>query len=149
MGTVMIEIPDDRLVHVVVGSAGIAITDDRPRIGDERVAPAPRRRPLLMLTGGVVVLAVGFVLGHRTITSRAQAEASPASTVSPTPPPAVQAFPQQGLPSPAPAGPPPLTSGQMPPALTQQLAQPPQVVPPPGASRPAAQPNKNPFGLDE
>lgn len=149
MGTMMIEIPDDRLVHVVVGSAGFAITDDRPRIAGERVEPVRRRRPLLMLTGGTVVLAVGFVLGHHTITSHAQAEASPASTVSPTPPPVVRAFPQQGLTSPGPAGPTPLTGGQVPPALTQQLAQPPQVAPPPGAPQPATQPNKSPFGLDD
>ena len=144
MGKMMIEIPDDRTVQVIVGDAGLAVAPARPQITDKRIVRPRRRRPWLMLTGSLAVLAVGFVLGQHTITSHAEAEAQTARTVNRAPPPVQQAFPAHALPLPKAAA-----AGQVPPALTAQLAQRPHVVPAPGQPQAAAQPQKNPFGLGD
>ena len=148
MGTMMIEVSDGRPVHVIVGEASFAIAPEPARITGERTVAPRRRRPLLTLAGGVAVLAIGFVVGQHTITSQGQAEAQTASAVN-APPPVEQAFPGRALPLVKPTAAPASSSGQVPPALTQQLAQRPQVVPPPGAPQAAAKPAKSPFGLGD
>lgn len=147
MATMVIEVPDGRPVHVFVGEVGCAIAPERAQIADDRAAAPRRRRPLLTLAGGVAVLALGFILGQHTITSHAQAEPETASAVTPAPPPVQQAFPAQAPAPPAPAPAAAALSGQMPPALAQQLQQPPQVVPPPGQPPAGSQSEQNAFGL--
>jgi hypothetical protein len=110
-----------------------------------------------MTTAGFCILAVGFVLGHRTIASHAEADQPVASVAIPASPPADGASLNEGLPTPPPSqaglaesgapgsGAPP--DGQVPSAFTQQLKAPPQVMPAPGAPAESGTPAKNPFGL--
>lgn len=158
----MVDVPEGRTVHVIVGDVHPATVPESARFVDERVLPGRRRRPLLMTTAGFCVLAVGFVLGHRTIASHAEADHSVASASIPASPPADAASLNEGLPIPAPsqgglarrglvvgsgaAGGAP-AGDQVPSAFTQQLNAPPQVMPAPGAPAESGAPAKNPFGL--
>ena len=148
MGTVMFDVPDDRPVQILIGDGSLGFAADRARLPGEPIALARRRRPWLTALGGAAVLAFGFVLGQHTLTSHAAAEGTTATAVNAAPPPVEQAFPDHALPSPnlAAATPP---AGQVPAALTQQLAKPPKVVPAPGQPQAAAKPTKNPFGLGD
>jgi hypothetical protein len=150
MGTVTFEVPDDRPVHIFIGDGALAIAAEPPRISTERRAVPQRRRSLLMVAGSLAVLAVGFVLGQHTMASHANAEVQRASTAIPAAPsPAERAFPDHALDAPnlATSGAP--AAAQVPPALSQQLTQPPQVVPPPGQPQAAPPRQKNPFGLGD
>ena len=150
MSTMIFEVPDDRPVHIFIGDGALAIAAEPPRISTEGRAAPRRRRPLLMAAGSIAVLAVGFVLGQHTMASHANATVQTASTANPAAPsPMERAFPDRALDAPnlAPTGAP--AAAQVPPALTQQLAQPPQVVPPPGQPQGALPEHKNPFGLGD
>ena len=141
----MFDVPDDRPVHIFIGDGALAIAAEPPRLSAEKQVLPRRRRPLLIAAGSIAVLAVGFVLGQHTMASHANAELQTASTASPAQPPPVERALPGGAPNLAPSGAP--AAAQVPPALTQQLAQPPQVVPPPGQLPTTAQRQKNPFGL--
>ena len=150
MSTMVIELPNDRPVHLIVGSPGFAMAEERVKILDAHPTTTRRKhRPMLMLLGGVAVLGFGFVLGRHEITPHAQAVAQAATAPNSASPPMVQALPQPGSPVPSPITPPAAQDAQVPAALTQQLAQPPQVLPPPGAPPASGQPKQNPFGLDD
>lgn len=149
MSTMVIELPTDRPVHLVVGSPGFAIAEEQVKIVDAHPTTRRRHRPMLMLLGGLAVLGFGFVLGRHAITTHGQAAAQAATVASPVSPQIGQALPQPGSPVPSPITPPAAPDAQVPAALTQQLAQPPQVLPPPGASPTSGQPKQNPFGLDD
>ena len=147
MGKMMFDVPDDRPVHIFIGDGALAIAAEPPRPCAEKQVQLRRRRPLLIVAGSIAVLAVGFVLGQHTMASHANAEVQTASTPNPAQsPPVERAFPGRA-PNLAPSGAP--AAAQIPPALTQQLAQPPQVVPPPGQLPTTAQRQKNPFGLGD
>lgn len=149
MGTVMFDVPDDRPVQILIGGGSLGFAADRARLPGEPIALPRRRRPWLTVLGGAAVLAFGFVLGQHTLTSHAEAEATTATAVNAAPPPVEQAFPDHTLASPNPSAPPPASAGKVPAALTQQLANPPEVVPAPGQPQAAAEPTKNPFGLGD
>lgn len=162
MAMMMVDVPEGRTVHVIVGDVHPAVVPETARLVDERVLPGRRRRPLLMTTAGFCILAVGFVLGHRTIASHAEADQPVASVAIPASPPADGASLNGSVPMPpssqaglAGSGP---TAGsgaaggapagdQVPSAFTQQLEAPPQVMPAPGAPAESGAPAKNPFGL--
>ena len=169
MAMMMVDVPEGRTVHVIVGDAYPTTVAESARLVDERV-PGRRRRPMLMTTAGFCILAVGFVLGHRTIASHSEADQPVASVSIPASSPADGASLNEGLPTPPPAraglagsgaargpvvdsgaagpaggGAP--TGGQVPSAFTQQLTAPPQVMPAPGAPADSGTPARNPFGL--
>lgn len=157
MAVMTVDVPDGRTVHVIVGD-GHPIAPPEPARLVEGPVPSPRRRrPLLMATVGFCILAVGFVLGHRTIASHAEADQPVASASIPASPLTEPSLADQGLPTPPPSDAGPVGSGpaadsgaagdQVPSAFTQQLKAPPQVVPAPGAPPAGTAPAKNPFGL--
>ena len=150
MAVMMVDVPEGRTVHVIVGDIHPTVPATAP-IVDGHAVPARRRRPMLMMTAGFCILVVGFVLGHRTIASHADADQPVASASIPASPPADAASLNEGPPTPTPSqaglaasGP---ASNQVPPAFTQQLTAPPQVTPAPGAPPGGSAPAKNPFGL--
>jgi len=159
MAVMMVEVPEGRTVHVIVGDVHPAIVPATAPIVDEHVVPTRKRRPLLIMTAGLCILAVGFVLGHRTIASHAEAEQPVASASIPASPSADGASLNEGLPTPPPgsaagngagAGPDAAeasTGNQVPTDFSQQLKVPPQVTPAPGGSAEGGTPAKNPFGL--
>ena len=153
----MVDVPEGRTVHVIVGDVHLVMPPEPVRLVEETLPPPRRRRPLLMATGAFCVLAVGFVLGHRTIASHAEADQPVPGVAIPAAPSADGTSWNEGGPTPPPA-PADLTSGnppgdgtpaadQVPPAFTQQLAAPAQVTPAPGAPPSGGAPAKNPFGL--
>ena len=157
MAMMMVDVPEGRTVHVIVGDVHPIAAVENTRLVEGPVPPPRRRRPLLMATAGLCVLAAGFVLGHRTIASHAEAEQPVASVAVPASPSADGASLNEGLPTP-PAAPANLTDDsagnggtpagdQVPSAFTQQLKAPPQVVPALGAPPAGSAPAKNPFGL--
>jgi hypothetical protein len=151
MAVMMVEVPEGRTVHVIVGDVHPAIVPATAPIVDEHVVPTRKRRPLLMTTAGLCILAVGFVLGHRTIASHAEAEQPVASASIPA------SSPQAGLAdseaaagngtAAGPDGAEASIGNQVPPAFSQQLKVQPQVTPAPGASAAGGAAAKNPFGL--
>jgi hypothetical protein len=182
MATMTIDIPDGMTAQVIVGSTEGLVRREPLQITDQRVsAEEPerqhRRRPVLIATVGLAILAAGFTIGTHTRTSHWAAQAETASVAMasppapapapsmPDPPPATVAFPTQAPSAPpGPVGPPsavgdasaqPAPSGQMPVDLAAVLKAPPQVTPPPGqpANSPPVQPDgstppaANPFGL--
>mgnify|MGYP005820456585 CR=1 FL=1 len=157
MAMMMVDVPEGRTVHVIVGDVHPIAPSDSARLVEGPVPSPRRRRPLLMATAGFCVLALGFVIGHRTIASHAQADQPVASVAIPAAPGAEPGLAAQGLPAPPPATAEPTgigpaaaggaAGGQVPPAFTQQLKAPPQVTPAPGAPASGAAPAKNPFGL--
>ena len=149
MGTVMFDVPDDRPVQILIGDGSLGFAADRARLPGGPIALPRQRRPWLTVLGGAAVLAFGFVLGQHTLTSHAEAEATTATAVNAAPPAVEQAFPDHALVSPNPAAAATASAGNVPAALTQQLAKPPQVVPAPGQPQAAAKPTKNPFGLGD
>lgn len=162
MAMMMVDVPEGRTVHVIVGDVHPAVVPETARLVDDRGLPGRRPRPLLMTTAGFCILAVGFVLGHRTIASHAETDQPVASVVIPASPPADTASLNEGPPAPPPsqagladsgaavgdpAGGGAPAGNQVPSAFTQQLKAPPQVTPAPGAPAESGTPAKNPFGL--
>ena len=147
MGKMMFDVPDDQPVHIFIGDGALAIAAEPPRPSAERQVLPRRRRPLLIAAGSIAVLAVGFVLGQHSMASHANAEVQTASTANPAQPPPVERAFRDRAPNFAATGAP--AAAQVPSAMTQQLAQPPQVVPPPGQLPTTAQQQKNPFGLGD
>jgi hypothetical protein len=155
----MVDVPEGRTVHVIVGDVRPITVPERAQLVDERMLPNRRRRPLLMATAGFCILAVGFVLGHRTIASHAEADQPVASAALPAPPSGEPRLGGQGLPTApssdagrtasGPAADNGAAGGQVPSAFTQQLKAPPQVMPAPGAPPEGEAPAKNPFGLGD
>ena len=150
MAVMMVDVPEGRTVHVIVGDIHPTVPATAP-IVDGHAVPARRRRPMLMMTAGFCILAIGFVLGHRTIASHAEADQPVASASIPTSPPqAGLADNEPAVGSGTAAGPaavePPI-GNQVPTAFTQQLTAPPQVTPAPGSPPEGGAPTKNPFGL--
>jgi hypothetical protein len=162
MAMMMVDVPEGRTVHVIVGDVRPVTVPERARLVDERTLPSGRRRPLLMATAALCTLAVSFMVGHLTGLSHAKADQPVASVSIPASPPADGAALNEGLPTPPPsqaglAGSGPAVGGgaaggapagdQVPSAFTQQLKAPPQVVPAPGDASNSGAPVKNPFGL--
>jgi hypothetical protein len=146
MAVMVVDVPEGRTVHVIVGDIHPTGPATAP-IVDGHAVPA-RRRPMLMMTAGVCILVVGFVLGHRTIASHAEADQPVASASIPAPPQAGLADNEQASGTAAgPAAVEPPAGNQVPTAFTQQLNAPPQVTPAPGAPPGGSAPAKNPFGL--
>lgn len=152
MAVMTVDVPEGRTVHVIVGGAPHPAMLLAPApIVDEHAVPVRRRRPLLAMAAGFCILAVGFMLGHRTIASHAEAHQPGASASIPASPPQggladnEPAVGGGGAAGSAVAGPP--TGNRVPTAFTEQLNAPPQVTPAPGAPEGGPTPAKNPFGL--
>jgi hypothetical protein len=149
MGAMSFEVPDGASVQIIVGKAApLALSDDtgRPR---EPTRKAGFWRTTLKGLVAVALLAGGYAVGQHSSGANGSARLGTAqAAVTPAPGPVQHAFPDHPLatdhPSPAPAP----MSDQVPPTFTQQLQQPPTVVPPPGQPTGAAAPAKNAFGLE-
>lgn len=153
MATMTIEIPDGMTAQIIVGAPDGLFRREPLQITDQWPVPEatakPRRRPFLLGTAGLAILAIGFTVGTHTRTSHwaAQAETTslqPSSSAMADPPPATVAFPAAGptaappIPSAAPTdaaanvAPQPGANGQVPPDVAAVLRAPPQVTPAPG-----------------
>lgn len=120
-------------LHLHIGTTRRPVETDSPPaiMGTAKIRRGPWR-PILILAAGCAVAFVAFDLGARSDANQAYGTTPPMPSVPPTflvPPP---------TPSPAVA-----PSGDLPAALRTQLAQPPSVTLPPGASQLPA----NAFGL--
>lgn len=159
MAMMTVDVPEGRTVHVIVGDVRPIAAPEPARLVESPVPPPRRRRPVLMTTAGFCILVAGFVLGHRTIASHAEADQPVASASIPVPPvpepslagPGVPAQPpsESGLAGSGPAAQSGAAGGQVPAAFAQQLKAPPQIVPAPGAPAAGSAPAKNPFGLGD
>jgi hypothetical protein len=151
MAVMMVDVPEARTVHIIVGDIASSFAPAPVTVEHEPTTPRRRRRPLLLTTVGLCILMVGFVLGHQTIPSRANADQPVASASIPASP------PQPGLADNEPAAgggagageatAEPAPESQVPASFTQQLKAPPQVTPAPGTPTGGSPPAKNPFGL--
>lgn len=149
MGAMSFEVPDGASIQIIVGKAPpLAMSDEtgRPR--------EPARKTSIWRTSvkGLVAVALlvgGFAIGQHSNGANGSAKLGTAqAAASSTPPPVQRAFPDHALATDHPALTPAPTSDQVPPTFTQELQQPPTVVPPPGQPPGSAAPAKSAFGLD-
>jgi len=147
MSALSFEVPEGASVQIIVGKTPVLA------LADETAHEPPRRgRFVRTAAKGLAVLALlagGYMVGqHSTGGTNRAGETTTAQAAIPTPPPVRQAFPDSALASDQPAVPPAPAPAQVPPAFTQELRQPPTVVPPPGQPPASSVPAKNPFGLE-
>ena len=119
-GTMQLHLPSGAHVHIHLGAAPAA--DVQPALG-RRVSVVP------LVLAGLALLGGGYLAGSRGPAARAGDDGSGAPASASLLPPAPDL---------------PAAPGELPPALRTQLARPPVVTPPPGAT---GAPARNPFGL--
>ena len=148
MSAMSFEVPEGASVQIIVGRPPLLALPDETGRPAQPVRQGGFGRTVLTGLVALALLAGGYVIGQHSTGPNGAGGTVTAQAAIPAPPPVRQAFPDHALaaaPAAAPGAP---ASAQVPPAFTQELYQPPTVVPPPGQASGSAPSARNPFGLE-